>query len=370
MSPEVQMFILSIATAAMILLFFELLKLRDVTRVSDGKYQQYQVAASMQYISIKDYLINIHIAHNNTLSKYMPYIGYSIYRYLPPVVAFILLCGLIQEKYPDIAPTRFVLLCALLSLTPRDIPYLLGRKHCIRERTLAAINIVMIVVISIMVGTVSSYIDFTFIVPDLKDLINNTWGTLSVALLAIAYYKLSRLGRKSQDKQFDSHKDKVYFSGIVTDAYMALRHKYSDVVDRACNENMCSPRILYAILIYEDINRPKIIRYIENLIVKTFPVKLTVGIAQVRSDKPLSDADSIVRAAKILGGSTYADSGVEDGFSSITDLKDILHNYNSSNVYCESISRIIATLRDIDPELFYTPKIQRRDTRSNDNKDV
>ncbi len=73
------------------------------------------------------------------------------------------------------------------------------------------------------------------------------------------------------------------------------------------------------------------------------------------SDKPLSDEESIQRAAKILEGSIYADSGAGSGFTDTQQLEDILKNYNSSKIYAESIALIITKLRMYANELFPQP---------------
>ena len=55
-----------------------------------------------------------------------------------------------------------------------------------------------------------------------------------------------------------------------------------------------------AILIYEDSNRPKIMRIIENALVLLLKQEFTVGIAQVTSDIPLSDKESIIKWRRSL----------------------------------------------------------------------
>lgn len=66
--------------------------------------------------------------------------------------------------------------------------------------------------------------------------------------------------------------------------------------------------LLTSILVFEDLNRPKMVRRIENILVCIPGVSLTVGVAQIRSSKPLSDRESIAQMGKYLssfGGSSY-----------------------------------------------------------------
>lgn len=54
--------------------------------------------------------------------------------------------------------------------------------------------------------------------------------------------------------------------------------------------------LLYAIMIYEDFNRPSYLRCIENILARLpapFHREYTLGIMQMRSDKPLTDEESI-----------------------------------------------------------------------------
>ncbi len=57
--------------------------------------------------------------------------------------------------------------------------------------------------------------------------------------------------------------------------------------------------LLYAIMIYEDFNRPKYLRYIENILVRLplpFHQEYSLGIMQIKSNKPLTDEESIACA--------------------------------------------------------------------------
>jgi hypothetical protein len=88
-------------------------------------------------------------------------------------------------------------------------------------------------------------------------------------------------------------------------------------------------------------NRPGWLRSIENGIVRIFGWKLSVGIAQVQSSQPLTDAESIKKAAKILAKSAHID---KKGDVNIGEVEQILKKYNSGALYAESISIIMSKL--------------------------
>ena len=103
-------------------------------------------------------------------------------------------------------------------------------------------------------------------------------------------------------------------------------------------DKKCSTKLLYAILIYENMNRFEWIRSLERFIVKLTGWTMTIGIAQVKTNRPISDEDSIEKAAEILEESQGIESRPED-------LYEILRPYNDSKLYAREINSIIEVLK-------------------------
>jgi len=273
--------------------------------------------------------------------------SYFLFRLSPPFILLILLAGILNRYMPGQPATVYVVIAAIVSLLFRDLSQIL-KADLISEKLLHTANTVLVLFISFCVASLASITDLSLIAPSISGLVDNLWSSLLVALLVLAYLKATNMSRKYEDKTAEE----TAISNYVVRSYAEIKKKYGDVIDTACRKNMCSKQVLYAILIYENMNRPHWLRAIENGIVRILKKELTVGIAQVRSNKPLTNAESIQKAAKILVGSVYADAGYGDGFANISQLEGVLDAYNSSEQYTQSISKIMSKLRTYACELF------------------
>jgi hypothetical protein len=76
--------------------------------------------------------------------------------------------------------------------------------------------------------------------------------------------------------------------------------KFEETINNISNSDSSFNIIIYSILIFENFNRPRIIRWFERIWVNIIKKNTTQGIMQVSSDKPISDNDSINSGAKAL----------------------------------------------------------------------
>jgi hypothetical protein len=271
----------------------------------------------------------------------------SIFRFLPPAFMLILLAGVIDRYFSALNSFPYLLIAAMVSLIPRDIASLFIMRR-ISERLLHIVNIVLVMALVPLVFWLDNAVNLGLIAPTRQGLIDNLWSSLIVAMLVLQYLRATNMSAHYQDGAAED----TAFSNHVVRAYTRIKNKYDPIIWSACAEYACSRQILYAVLIYEDMNRPALFRKFENFVVKVFRLNLTLGIAQVRSSRPLTDEESIRCAAKILAHSTYADTGVGDGFADIQQLEEIIKDYNPSKLYSESISQVVAKLRIYASELF------------------
>jgi hypothetical protein len=111
--------------------------------------------------------------------------------------------------------------------------------------------------------------------------------------------------------------------------------------------------IVYAVIIYEDFNRPKIARWIENLKFKVTKKPHTLGVMQVRSDRLLSDFESVqLGTEKIIEAyKKYIEKLVEknESFSECAAIHSIIEDYNTGSSYNSEVSE----LADIIKNTFY-----------------
>ena len=320
-------------------LFFQLIKYRD----SLNKEGPHPITAYKTMIDASNYM---------SVSQYLSggerrWINYFLFRLLPPTLILLLLSGVIRRylEMPNIFP--YLIIAAIISLIPRDILSLFKSRH-ISEKLLHAVNMLLILLLIPAIWIVNQTIDLSPIAPTPQGLIDNLWSSLIVAILVLLYLQATNMSARYQDRTAEDNA----LSNYVVMAYTRIKNKYDSAIRLSCKEYNCSLQILYAILIYEDMNRPANLRKFENLIVKLFRLNLTVGIAQVQSDKPLTDEESIHRAAKLLEGSAYIDGGIGNSLFDFKQLEDILKNYNSGKHYVESVSQIISKLRIYAVDIF------------------
>jgi hypothetical protein len=199
----------------------------------------------------------------------------------------------------------------------------------------------MLYLITAAVWVISEAASLAFLAPSVSGVLDNLWSSILAASAVLLYARLTNPNSRLADKQAeDTARD-----NHVLKAYNHIKAQHESIINDSCSKYSCSRPVLYAVLIYENMNRPPLFRKFENIIVKLGKTPLTVGIAQVKSDKPLSDAESIEKAARILSGSASTDIDFGSGYIDMQHLEGLLENYNTSALYAESIAEIMSVLR-------------------------
>ena len=139
--------------------------------------------------------------------------------------------------------------------------------------------------ISIIAISYYSYTEIIYkkenILPDFDTISNELW----IIILIFIFHTLNRI-RLSSDNTIE-RKDNYLKSRL-----SVFKGKYSDLVDyKLGNDKLKS--IAYAIMIYEDFNRPKVARFIENVKFKITGKKHSLGLMQVQTKKFINDRKSV-----------------------------------------------------------------------------
>ncbi len=105
--------------------------------------------------------------------------------------------------------------------------------------------------------------------------------------------------------------------------------------------------IVYAIIIYENFNRPKATRYLENLVAKNTEKPRTLGIMQVTTERLLTDKESIEKGcAHLLKAllALFSGRSTENyyGFAPTEIISRLSSSYNGGEGYSTQIKSIIA----------------------------
>ncbi len=102
--------------------------------------------------------------------------------------------------------------------------------------------------------------------------------------------------------------------------------------------------LLYSIMIYEDFNRPPVVRKIEIILKRIFPSKIsTIGIMQVRTTHIISDESSIRIAIDLLGNVYYKYLSVPEEIR----IQYCINEYNSGAKYYNEVNAIYNRLKEM-----------------------
>lgn len=119
------------------------------------------------------------------------------------------------------------------------------------------------------------------ILPDFTTVANELWLIILIFIFQIA--NNLRFSQDATEKRKENY---------LKNRYHYFKRLYGELIKDLTNNEVLEC-IVYAIIIYEDFNRPKIIRQIENLKLSMTRKPLTLGIMQVKSDKKISDFESV-----------------------------------------------------------------------------
>ena len=326
--------LISIVGGLFIGLFFRLIRYRDEAnkRPPVPKYRSYQ-----NYLTVSEFVAGGH-------KRWWKYI---LFRSLPPFIVFILLVS-IYQKYDLIKDTLYpLILTSLIFLLPKDLYCLTKRSVTLPEKIMHLINVGAVLIVVVFTNYLTQVVPIDVLAPSMEGVIDNLWASLLVASLVIFYLDATNLADKEEMGKENAR------SNYVVTTYRRLNEKFGESIVKECQKLGCSAALLYAILIYENMNRPSLVRKLENLFVRFFPIELTLGIAQVKSRRPLTDEESILIAIQRLKGSNELIKHIfQSDDEKHLEVRKIISPYNSNKDYSDSIIQILGILNIYAPETF------------------
>lgn len=176
------------------------------------------------------------------------------------------------------------------------------------------------------------------VLPDFTTLSNELWF-----IILIFVFQVTNNMRFSQDGTV-KRKDKYLKS-----RYKFFRKIYGDQI-KEITQNEILETIVYAIIIYEDFNRPKIIRRIENLKFRLTKKTYTLGVMQVKSEKLITDIESIKLGTKkiVTAYKKYIDriNEANETFNEWSAINDNINDYNGGTSYYSEIKNLSSTIKE------------------------
>lgn len=130
------------------------------------------------------------------------------------------------------------------------------------------------------------------ILPDPKSLLNEMW----ILVILFIYNVINRM----QPSNNNALNRKEHY---IKKKYLEYKKEYNSIIKKRCH-NQFYEAITYAIMIYENFNRPKFVRLIERIYFHITKKPHTLGIMQVRTKNLIDDKTSIVMAIDIIKNAT------------------------------------------------------------------
>lgn len=176
------------------------------------------------------------------------------------------------------------------------------------------------------------------ILPDFTTVANELW----IIILIFIFQVINNL--HSSNQAILKRKD-IYLRS----RYSYFNKRYGQLI-KSILKNEILESMVYAIIIYEDFNRPLIARKIENLKFRITRTPHTLGIMQVRSEKIISDLESIrLGTGKVLEAyEAYLKKSKEtvDGFCEWQAQNFIINDYNRGESYLTEVKDLAEKIKN------------------------
>lgn len=153
--------------------------------------------------------------------------------------------------------------------------------------------------------------------------------TFFFSLIIKGVYKQDYLNKEEQEKKIKSY---------VESKYKRFNSRYSDIIK---TNNLTLKNLTYAIMIYENYNRPTVIRICE-YIKFIFTKNASLGVMQVETNKIISNKTSVKLGYRLIKKSFYS---TKKHTSKNSNLKKVIFSYNKSELYVKEVMYIYRLLQ-------------------------
>ena len=245
-------------------------------------------------------------------------------RVLTPIVYLVLVSTLLYSFHLDVLTDNIFMVSVYYIVFRLAFNLMTGRGRLLnwKQQILYWIPIVIL----------STFVYDKFIstkqtlIPDFKTSVNELWVVIALFLFQIS--------NKSQFRSKSSEERHLSYLGA---RVKQLQRKYGAIVDQKISNDRLKG-LVYAIMIYESFNRPRIIRWAEWLFSHIGKAK-TLGIMQVRTDQPIGDRESVIIGIDKLV-SDYTEIMRQDNPREWKVESELVERYNAGSGYKDEIDRI------------------------------
>jgi len=305
---------------------FAVLRLRRNALTSPLGYLP--VGEPINYMSISEFMSLRH-------KRWMPYILFML---LPAIVTFIFVLGLDQLMNSDTVIVKWTTVGSLIiCYVVVDVVRFIRHKPYNATVLMYIFRVVSTLFVGATLTILSSVVTFTKILPSSEGIRDGIWGALFVSIAIAWFVETTNMSDPSRQST-ESKGGRIDF---IRQQLQLTLWRHGEAIYSTANQYHIDGKLLHAIITYEDLNRPKFVRFIENLLVRLPGVSLTVGVAQIKSDKPLTDEESIDAMGNLVASMCQGKSRplTEE------DERTILTEYNGGLDYADNVQEILAVLR-------------------------
>lgn len=283
------------------------------------------------------------------------WLKYILFRFIPLFAVSIFVLAIYKVHFSSYDASIYLLFMILCSLLFRDIPSVFRAKYASFKIVHIATIFFALAIIPVVTYFVEESLKLSSLLPDPKVIAESVLSSFLTAAMISAYYKTADFA--GEQKIIDGNTVSQQEAHYIALSYGKIKERYGRVIRDACESEDCSSKLLYAVLIYENINRPEYVRAFERIVASLTKRRMTIGIAQVSTTKPISDEDSIKRAAKILKGSQKIEDDLNGLYGiqksqccykreqkTLKKIGDVLSVYNDGEQYVREVYKIINIL--------------------------
>jgi len=177
------------------------------------------------------------------------------------------------------------------------------------------------------------------ILPEPKDLLNQFW----ILVLLFLYGVFNNI--KLSDEKTINRKYRY-----IRSRYTVFSNKYGSLINKYFHNDLYEA-LTYSIMIYEDYNRPRIIRWIEYIRFFITKKEHSLGIMQVKTTTYINNKDSLLLAMNIIKTNTQkiiAENENSDYIIAYIWASRVVSMYNTGNTYVDEVMFIFKYLLEIE----------------------
>lgn len=214
-----------------------------------------------------------------------------VFRVLTPVVYLLLVSAALYSLKLDLFTEDIYLVVAYYLIFRLAFNVIAGRSRLLNW-PLQFVHIILSFTLS-WIAYQHVIIEKSHFLPDLATISNELW-IIIIGFIYVLFNQV-RLTRAATEKRKQTY---------LRHRYQLYKRKYGDIVARKAPSRKVEA-LIYAVMIYEAFNRPKLYRLLEAILFR-FGLSKTLGVMQVTTQRHVSDEESVETGSELISGAYSA----------------------------------------------------------------